>query len=193
MKTMLVIFLALTVHKTLAQGVTWKIDPVHSNVEFTVTHMMISEVTGHFKDFTASMLQGKDDFSGSTIDVTIKSASISTDNDTRDNHLRSADFFDVTKYPDLTFKSTSFEKTGENEYRITGDLTMRGITKSITLDTKYLGRITDSKGMVYAGFKATGMVNRYDYGLKWNRSIEAGGILVSENVAITLNIKMVKQ
>ncbi len=193
MKTMLAILLAVSIQTVSAQVVTWKIDPVHSNVQFTVTHMMISEVTGHFKDFAVTMAQGKDDFSGSTLDVSIKAASISTDNDTRDNHLRSADFFDATKYPDLTFKSTSFDKTGENEYRIAGDLTMHGITKSVSLDTKYLGQIKDSKGTVYAGFKATGKINRYDYNLKWNRSLDAGGLLVSENVDITLNVKMVKQ
>jgi polyisoprenoid-binding protein YceI len=155
--------------------------------------MMISEVTGHFKDFTVMLTQGKEDFSGSTLTATIKAASISTDNDMRDNHLRSADFFDVEKFPELTFKSTSFEKIGEDEYRITGDLTMHGITKSVVLDTKYNGQLKDSKGTVYAGFKATGRVNRYDFGLKWNKSLEAGGILVSENVDITLNVKMVKQ
>jgi polyisoprenoid-binding protein YceI len=173
--------------------VIWKIDPVHSNVEFTVTHMMISEVTGHFKDYTVTLTQGKEDFSGSMLTATIKAASISTDNDMRDNHLRSADFFDAEKYPELTFKSTSFEKTGENEYRITGDLTMHGTTQSVVLDTKYNGQVKDPKGIVYAGFKATGRVNRYDFGLKWNKLLEAGGLMVSENVDITLNIKMVKQ
>lgn len=190
---MLAFLLAIGIQTVSAQGIIWKIDPVHSNVEFTVVHMVISEVSGHFKEFNATMTQGKDDFSGSTLDVTIKAASISTDNDTRDNHLRSADFFDVTKYPDLTFKSTSFEKTGENEYRITGDLTIHGITKPVTLDAKYLGQIKDSKGTVYAGFKATGRVNRYDYNLKWNRSLDAGGLLISENVDISLNIKMIRQ
>ena len=192
MKKLIALLLAMSIQSVFAQGVTWKIDPVHSNVEFTVTHMMISEVTGHFKEFTATLTQGKDDFSGSTLTATIKAASISTDNDRRDNHLRSADFFDVEKFPELTFKSTSFEKTGENEYRITGDLTMRGITKSVVLDTKYNGQLKDSNGTMYAGFKAVGRVNRYHFDLKWNQALEAGGILVSENVDITLNVKLVK-
>jgi polyisoprenoid-binding protein YceI len=193
LKTLFAILLAIGVQGAIAQQSTWKIDPVHSNVEFTVTHMVISEVTGHFKDYSVTLTQGKDDFSGSTLTAVIKTASISTDNDMRDNHLRSSDFFDVEKFPEMTFKSTSFEKLGDSDYRITGDLTMHGVTKSVVLDTKYNGQIKDSKGTSYAGFKATGKVNRYDFGLKWNKALEAGGIMVSENVDITLNVKMVQQ
>ncbi len=191
MKFFSALLLTLAVQSVSAQGLTWKIDPVHSNVQFSVTHMVISEVTGHFKDFNATLVQGKEDFTGSNLDVNIKAASISTDNDNRDNHLRSADFFDAAKYPDITFKSTSFEKAAENDYRITGDLTIHGVTKSVTLDAKYLGQIKDDKGTSYAGFKATGKVDRYDYDLKWNRTLEAGGLLVSKNVDILLNVKLV--
>ncbi len=193
MKTLLALLLAVSIQGVFAQQSTWKIDPVHSNVEFTVTHMVISEVTGHFKDYSVTLTQGKEDFSGSVLTASIKTASISTDNDMRDNHLRSADFFDAEKFPEMTFKSTSFEKIGESDYRIIGDLTMHGITKSVVLGTKYNGQVKDSKGTVYAGFKATGKVNRYDFGLKWNKALEAGGIMVSENVDITLNVKMVRQ
>jgi polyisoprenoid-binding protein YceI len=193
MKTVLAFLLAIGIQGAIAQPSTWKVDPAHSNVEFTVTHMMISEVTGRFKDFFVTLTQNNEDFSGSSLTATIKTASISTDNDRRDNHLRSADFFEVEKFPEMTFKSTSFDKLGGNQFRITGDLTMHGITKSVALETIYNGQEKDSRGTVYAGFKATGRVNRYDFGLKWNVGLEAGGILVSENVDITLNIKMMKQ
>jgi polyisoprenoid-binding protein YceI len=193
LKTLLALLLVVSIQGAFAQQTTWKMDPVHSNVEFTVTHMVISEVTGHFKDFSATLTQGKEDFSGSILSATIKTASISTDNDMRDNHLRSADFFDVEKFPEMTFKSTSFEKLGESDYRITGDLTMHGVTKSVVLNTKYNGQIKDPKGTVYVGFKAAGKVNRTEFGVKWNKALEAGGIMVSDNVDITLNVKMVKQ
>lgn len=172
---------------------TWRIDPAHSRVGFTVTHMMISEVGGTFKDFSGSLTQKGDDFDGSSVEVTIKAASINTDNDARDNHLRSADFFDAAKYPEITFKSTSFVKTGKDTYTLSGNLTMHGVTKPVVMDAKLTGTAKNMKGEPLVGFKAATSVNRYDYDLKWNRAIEAGGVVVSRDVDITLNVQLAKQ
>ncbi len=193
MKKNIVLLVALLMTSNLSAQTVWKADPVHSNIEFTVTHMVISQVTGHFRDFTVTVTQGKDDFTDSRVDVAIKAASITTDNDMRDNHLRSSDFFDVANTPDITFKSTSFEKTGANTFKITGDLTMRGVTKNITLQATYLGQVKDQSGKLHAGFKASGSVDRYDFGLKWNRAVEAGGVLVSNKVDMNFNIQLIRQ
>ena len=153
--------------------------------------MMISEVAGSFKQVSGTITQVNGDFTGSSVDVDIKTASITTDNDARDNHLRSGDFFDAANNPDIIFKSTSFEKTGDNSYIVKGNLTMHGITKSVELQTTYNGSITDGQGKKHAGFTATGSVNRTDFGLTWNKTLEAGGVLVSELVKLTLNIEAV--
>jgi len=170
----------------------WKADAVHTNVTFTVTHMLVAEVSGRFKEFTIALKQGKEDFSGSTVEATVKTASLSTDNETRDNHLRSDDFFNVEKYPAMTFTSTSFEKTGDDTYKITGDLTIRDVTKPVTFDAKLLGTVTDARG-TRVGFRATTEINRFDYGVKWDRTLDTGGFIVSKNVEIKITAEMVKQ
>jgi polyisoprenoid-binding protein YceI len=170
----------------------WKADVAHSKVEFTVSHMVISEVTGRFTDFDVKMVQTKDDFSGSALITIMKAASINTDNEARDKHLRSADFFEVDKYPEIKFVSTSFEKTGTDSYKVTGDLTMHGITKSVVLDTKLKGQMNDPWGNTRAGFKAAGSVNRKDFGIQWNKTLEAGGLLVGDKVDISINVEMMK-
>ena len=172
---------------------TWKADIAHSKVSFAISHMVISEVTGRFKDFDAALVQTKDDFADSKLTATIKANSINTDNENRDKHLRSADFFDAEKYPELTFASKSFEKTGKDSYKITGDLTMHGETKSVVLDTKLNGQMNDPWGNTRAGFKATGKVNRKDFKIQWNKTLEAGGLLVGEDVEIIINVEMVKE
>lgn len=176
----------------LAQSV-WKVDPVHSQVKFSVTHMLISEVPGNFKDFDVTLTQpGKDDFSGSAVEATIKTASINTDNDKRDTHLRSNDFFNAEKFPLITFKSTSFEATGKNTYKITGLLTIRDSTKQVVLDAKLNG-IVDAWGGTHAGFKATTTIDRFDYGVRWDKTLDAGGLIVGRSVDITLLLELVKQ
>jgi polyisoprenoid-binding protein YceI len=155
--------------------------------------MMISEVTGNFRDVTSTITQNNADFTGSKIEVTIKSASINTDNDTRDNHLRSADFFDVAKYPEITFQSTSFEKTGTDTYLIKGTLTMHGVSKAAALNAKMIGQVKNGRGMTITAFKASTVINRTDFGLIWNKALESGGVLVSEKVEISINAEMVKQ
>ncbi|HEY4644001.1 MAG TPA: YceI family protein [Bacteroidota bacterium] len=176
-----------------AQTTTWNIDPVHSRVEISVRHMLIAEVTGRFTDFGGSLVHTKEDFTDSKIEVVIKAKSINTDNEQRDNHLSSPDFLDAENYSDITFKSTAVEKTGNNTYRISGDLTIRGVTNPVVLDANYFGQVKDPYGNVRAGFKATASIDRFDYGVRWNQLLETGGLIVGETVNITLNVEFIKQ
>ncbi len=176
-----------------AQTTTWKIDPVHSSIQFTVSHLVISKVTGNFKNFNGILKTNNDDFTDPDIEINIDVNSINTENEKRDNHLRSQDFFYTEKYPQIVFKSTSFKKISENKYKLTGDLTMRGVTRSIDLDVVYNGTVKDPWGNQRAGFSISGSVNRFDYNLKWNSLMEAGGAVVGKTVDILCNVEMVKQ
>ena len=171
---------------------TWKADKVHSNVGFTVTHMLISEVNGKFNDFDATITAAKDDFTDAQIDATIQTASVSTDNADRDKHLKTDDFFNVEKFPVMKFKSTKIEKTGDGTYAITGDLTIRDITKSVVLDTKLRGIMNDPWGNTRAGFKATTTIDRFVFGTKWKAPAGDGGLVVSKDVVINLAFEFVK-
>lgn len=173
--------------------VTWKTDPAHSNVQFSIRHMVIAEVTGKFKEFEATLKQQSEDFSGSEISATIKAASITTENADRDNHLKSPDFFDVEKYPELLFTSRSFEKLDDDRYSLKGDLTIHGVTKPVEIRTEFFGQAVDPWGNLRAGFKGTTTINRFDFGLQWNQTIETGGLLVGKTVDITLNLEFVRQ
>lgn len=192
-KVLFSLSLLLGIILPLSAQTTWKIDPVHSKVLFTVSHLVVSEVTGKFNEFDATLVQSGADFAGSVLTATIQAKSIDTENEKRDAHLRSADFFDVENYPEISFVSKSFEKITDSTYKVTGDLSMHGVTRSIVLDVKYNGTIKGPWGNTVAGFKATTALNRTDFGLKWNKPIESGGILVGETVTITLQVEMVKQ
>ena len=170
----------------------WTLDKSHSSVGFSVKHMVISDVSGNFKDFDISFKSTKSDFTDASVDATIKVASINTDNEKRDGHLKTDDFFNAEKFPAITFKSTSFEKVGENKYKIAGDLTIRDVTKKVTFDATYNGSIKSPWGAEIYAWKATLPVNRFDFGLKWNKAIEAGGLIVGETVNITLNLELTK-
>ena len=177
----------------VASGQTnWQLDKAHSNIGFSVAHLVVTDVPGSFKFFDGTVTTQSDDFATMKIAFTIDAASIYTANDKRDEHLRSADFFDVAKYPEITFKSTKVEKAGENSYRIAGELTMHGKTNPVTLDAKLRGPVSFME-TTRIGVKATASLNRYDYDLKWNKTLEAGGLLVGEEVAININIELVKQ
>jgi len=192
-KIYLSLFILLaTVFMATAQT-TWKADVAHSKVQFSISHMVISEVTGRFKDFDATLVQTNDDLSDSKLSATIKVNSINTDNEKRDGHLKSADFFDAEKYPEMTFVSKSFTKSGKDTYKISGDLTMHGITKPVVLDTKFNGQVKDPWGNMIAGFKATTIVNRKDFGIVWNKALETGGVLVGEDVSVTIIVEMQKE
>ncbi|MBF8296865.1 MAG: YceI family protein [Bacteroidetes bacterium] len=176
----------------LAQKTAWKLDRSHSSVEFSIRHFVISEVTGRFKDFDISVNASKPDFTDAEIEATIKVTSINSDNEKRDGHLRTDDFFNAEKFPEIKFKSASFEKVGENKYKITGDLTIRDVTKKVTFDAIYNGSIKSPWGALVTSWKATIAVNRFDYGLKWNKTIEAGGLIAGDAVTITLNLELTK-
>jgi polyisoprenoid-binding protein YceI len=169
---------------------SWVIDTAHTNINFTVSHMVISEVTGTFKEFQGTVSAAHDDFSDAQIDVTINAKSINTENNDRDNHLRSADFFDAENHPVLRFQSTGVEVKGKGKLIITGDLTLRGVTKSVSLDATFKGTAVNPWGQLVAAFKATTAINRKEWGLMWNAALEAGGFLVGEEIELTLNVEL---
>lgn len=171
---------------------TWNVDKMHSAVKFSVTHLVISEVDGSFKVFDGNMVSTKEDFSDAKINFTVDVNSINTDNASRDGHLKGDDFFNAEKYPAMTFTSTSFKKKSGNMYELTGNMTVRDITKKVTFAVKYGGTTKDPYGNVKAGFKATGSINRLEYGLKWNTLTEAGGAVVGADVDLTINLEMVQ-
>jgi len=165
---------------------TWKIDPTHSEINFKVKHLVVSTVTGHFSKFDASIESNKEDFSDSKISFEADVNSIDTKNEQRDGHLKSADFFDAEKYPKMTFVSKSVKKISDHELQVTGNLTLRGVTKEITLEVIYNGTVAGFGGTEVAGFEVRGKVNRFDFGLQWNALTEAGGVVVSNEVKIEI-------
>ena len=164
----------------------WAIDKAHSNVKFTVSHMVVSDVDGAFKTFDGTMETNKPDFQDARINFTVDVSSIDTDNDNRDKHLKSDDFFNAEKFPKMKFESTAFKPVGDNKYQLIGNLTIRDITKPVTFDVNY-GGIAVAGNQTKAGFKATATVNRFDYNLKWDKVTEAGSLIVSKEVRITIN------
>lgn len=171
---------------------TWTIDPSHATVGFAVRHLMISTVRGRFSDVHGTVHVHGNDFHTAVIDVTIGTGSIDTREPGRDQHLRSADFFDVDRFPAMTFKSTGVEKAGKG-YRVHGTLTIRGVARPITLDVADEGRVRDPWGGERAGFHATGVINRQDYGLQWNMALEAGGVVVGDEVKLAIEVELVKK
>jgi polyisoprenoid-binding protein YceI len=175
----------------------WKLDASHSKLGFSVTHMMVSETEGKFKVYDGKVTSKTDeDFSDAAIDFTADAASINTEDEKRDAHLKSADFFDTEKYPKITFKSTSMKKNikkGKTAYDLVGDLTMHGVTKKVALTAVGSPKVVkDPYGNTKYGFKVTGTLNRKDYGLAWNALLEAGGVAVSEEVKVDINIELNK-
>jgi polyisoprenoid-binding protein YceI len=176
-----------------AQPTVWKSDMAHSNITFAVDYMVLTEVTGNFKEFNATMTTEGDRLENGSVNVSIKAASINTENDRRDGHLRSADFFDAEKYPEITFVSKTIEKGDGNQYKIAGDLTMHGVTKPVTIDAKYMGQVKDMRGNLRQGFKGTTTINRDEFGVKYNATLETGGVLLGSNVTVTINAQFIKQ
>lgn len=170
----------------------WNFDASHTKVEFTVQHLLISEVTGNFKLFEGIVFSPSEDFTNSDIQFSVDIASINTDNIDRDNHLKSDDFFNAEKFPKMIFKSTSFKKVDGKNYKLSGNLTIRDITKPITFDVVYNGIANDPWGNTKAGFKLTGKISRFDYNLKWNALTEVGGAVVGETVEITAKVELDK-
>ena len=173
------------------ENTIWAIDLSHSEIQFKVKHLVITTVTGNFKEFKGSV-EANNDFDGASINFEASVESINTNNQQRDEHLKSADFFDAEQFPTLSFQSTAFTKNNET-YNLMGNLTLKGVTLPINLAVEYNGIATDPWGNVKAGFELTGKLNRKDYGLSWNTITEAGGALVSEEVKLIANIQLVKQ
>jgi polyisoprenoid-binding protein YceI len=169
---------------------TWNIDASHSTVGFAIRHMVFSKVRGRFQKYTGA-IQLEDDVSKSRVEVTIDAASVDTGTEQRDTHLRSADFFDVEKFPELRFRSTKVEDAGEGALRVTGELTIRDTTREVVLDVESTGRGKDPWGNERLGFVAKTSIDRKDFGLRWNQLLEAGGVLVGERVDIELDIQAV--
>ena len=189
MKKILLISVALWAQMAVFAQTSWNVDAVHSSVRFTVEHLKISEVAGAFKTFNGSMNSTKPDFEGSKVDFIVDINSLNTDNTMRDTHLKSDDFFNAEKFPKMTFKSTSFKKVSGSTYSLTGNLTIRDVTKSETFDVTYGGTTKDSDGNTKAGFKASAVINRFDFGLRWNALTEAGGMVASNKVKISLMLE----
>ncbi len=172
---------------------TWKLDPMHSELQFKVKHLMITTVTGQFNSYTVDATTEGDDFTkGGSVTVTADIDSISTNNEQRDTHLKSADFFDAGTHPQLKFVSTKMEGSGD-EYKLTGDLTIRGTTLPITLNVEYGGTVVDPYGQTKAGFTVNGKISRKEFGLIWNAVTEAGSVVVSDEIKIHAEIQLVKQ
>ncbi|HOI32980.1 MAG: YceI family protein [Bacteroidales bacterium] len=171
---------------------TWTIDPSHSEVQFKVKHLVISTVTGSFGRFSGQLETASDDFTPAKISFEAEVDSIDTNNADRDNHLKSADFFDAANHPKISFVSESFDKTGDSTYKLTGNLNMRGTTKKITLDVEHGGVMTDPYGNTKAGFELQGKVSRKEFGLSWNAVTEAGGVVVADEVKLLLNIQLAR-
>ncbi len=173
---------------------TWVMDPSHSKVQFSVKHMVISEVVGQFKKCELNINNVNEDFTDSEIELIVETPSIDTGVQDRDNHLRSADFFDSAAYPNMTFKSNSFKKVDDEKFKLLGNLTIKNVTKPVELDVIYNGQITDPfSGKKRAGFRITGSLNRFDYGLKWNMLIETGGAVVGKTININCDVELVKE
>jgi polyisoprenoid-binding protein YceI len=172
---------------------TWTIDPSHSEVQFKVRHLMVSNVTGSFSGFEGKVETLGDDFENAHVTFSADISTISTGNEQRDAHLKSADFFHHESHPTLSFESTSMKKTGDETYELTGNLTIRETTKPVTLKVEYGGQMQDFYGNTKAGFELTGKINRKEYGLTWDAVTEAGGVVVSDEVRLVMNIQVAKQ
>jgi polyisoprenoid-binding protein YceI len=171
----------------------WKVDQAHSEIKFKVKHLVVSTVTGQFTSFSGTVESDKPDFSDAKISFEADINSINTNNEQRDGHLKSPDFFDAANHPKLTFVSKSISKKSYEEYIVVGDMTIRGITKEISLNVTYNGTTKGFGGVDVAGFEITGKLNRFDYGLQWNALTEAGGIVVSEEVKIEISAELNRQ
>ena len=187
-RTVLAVALVLGLN-SVGKATEWTIDPVHSSAEFKVKHLVISKVKGQFGTFQGTInFDGKDLTSGGA-EVTIQTASVDTDNEDRDKHLRSADFFDVENFPTMTFKSTKVTQGEGNTFMLTGDLTIKGVTKSVTFDCVYHGAV-EFMGSRKAGFSAHTTIDRTAFGLTWSRALETGGLVVGNDVEITLELEL---
>ena len=174
-----------------AEPARWNLDPDHSTIEFRVTHMIVSKTTGRFMDYAGFIDMDAETGTVKAIEATIKTGSVNTNHEKRDAHLRNADFLDVEHYPTITFKMKNYKKTAEG-YTAVGDLTLHGVTKEITLGGQYNGATKDPLGNTRAGFSAEGKLNRKDFGMVWNKTLDSGGLVVGDEVQIRLDVECIK-
>jgi polyisoprenoid-binding protein YceI len=172
---------------------TWSIDKAHSHVGFGIKHLMIATVRGSFTQVEGTVTADESDPTGASIDITIPTSSVTTGDEKRDAHLRSPDFFDVERYPNMTFRSKRVEAKSNETFRVVGDLTIRDVTREVVLDVDMLGRAKDPWGKEHAAFEATTKIKRGDYGLTWNAALESGGVLVGDEVKISIEAELLKQ
>ncbi|HXB40186.1 MAG TPA: YceI family protein [Bacteroidia bacterium] len=182
--------LAMVISNVKAQTTVWNLDKTHSSVGFAVEHMVVSETVGQFNDFSVSIKSDKTDFTDVKGELTIQVSSVDTKDAKRDGHLKSPDFFDAEKYPTIKFEIVQFKKIKDKEYKLVGNLTMHGVTRSVTLTGKFAGIVKDPYGMTRTGIKITGEIDRYDFGLKYNAAMEAGGMVIGQKVTISCNIEL---
>jgi polyisoprenoid-binding protein YceI len=176
-----------------AQKTTWVIDPAHSNVGFSIKHLMIATVRGSFNQVQGTVKVDEHDPTSAEIDIAIATASVTTRDEKRDAHLRSPDFFDAERFPNMTFRSKRVERQSDERFRVIGDLTIRDVTREVALDVELLGRAKDPWGNEKAGFEATTKIKRGDYGLTWNAALETGGVLVGDEVKISIEAELQKE
>jgi len=174
-----------------AESTRWNVDPEHSMIEFRVVHMVVSKTTGHFTDYQGFIEMDAEAGTVKDIEATIKTASVNTNHEKRDAHLRNPDFFDVEKYPMMTYKMKSYKKTAEG-YQAVGELSLHGVTKDITLTGNFNGVAKDPWGNMRAGFNAEGKLNRKDFGMVWNKTLDSGGLVVGDEVYIKLDVECIK-
>ena len=186
------LLLAAGLTSLLAQTNNWELDAAHSTVQFSVRHMLISQITGKFSEFSGSIHLPDDNFTNAQLSGTVAVRSIDTDNDRRDNHLKSGDFFLADEYPEMTFKSLKIEQISKDTYAITGALTIRNITQTVTFNAQHGGTIT-VRGSRHMGWHASAAINRHDFGLKWNKTLETGGLVVGEIVTINISGEFIEQ
>jgi len=192
MKKLILSAFMATAMLTASAQTTWGVDNSHSTVKFSVSHMVISEVEGNFKTYSGKVITTTDDFQNANIEFTIDANSINTEDANRDGHLKGDDFFYTEKFPQIKFKGTSFKKVNGKNYILEGDLTLRDVTKKVKFMVVFNGIVKDPYGNTKAGFKATTEIKRFDYGLKWNKTVEAGGLVVSDEVQIVVNLELKK-
>jgi polyisoprenoid-binding protein YceI len=190
MKKLIGLLFSLAVVVSTFGQTTWTIDKSHSKVGFNVIHMAVSEVEGKFNEFDGTIISKSEDFNGAEVSFAAKTTSIDTDNERRDTHLKSPDFFEAEKFPEITFKGNLLKKEGK--YKLVGDFTMKGVTKKVEFDVTYGGSITTERGSK-AGFKLSGSINRQEYGLSWNNKLTGGELAVSDNVELIVKIELNKK
>jgi polyisoprenoid-binding protein YceI len=172
---------------------TWQVDTVNSNITFSLTHFMVSKAHGRFAKFAGTLNLDPSALTASKVDVRIDAASIDTSNSARDDHLRTADFFDVQRFPEIIFTSTRIERSGDNRYRVTGNLTMHGVTREVVLDAEHRGWVKDPQGRERTAFIGKTTLNRQDFGIKWNQVMDSGGVAIGDQVDIEIDLLAVKR